>query len=203
MHYHKICRTAEDVLFHWSNFCLTNEEPGLQGKWRRRSVYLMWSKDSGAKERARTKPQGKLVRGDQVIECSGWTTSQARTGVRLDERALQQERVREKESAGCRSGEKQSRTKLVCSEKEVEARFRTKERSRLTQVFAAWLDGERQWWRRAGRPDQQNLRACERRRGERERERELQEDAWQKKPLKSGSWNYSHRNCRGEATKPQ
>ena len=37
----------------------------------------------------------------------------------------------------CRSGDKQSRSKLVYREREVDAGIRTKERSRLTQVFAA------------------------------------------------------------------
>lgn len=50
------------------------------------------------------------------------------------ESTVQQERARERD---CRSGDKQSRSKLVYREREVDARLWTKGRSRLTQAFAA------------------------------------------------------------------
>lgn len=67
MRFHKICRTAEDVLLHWSNFCLTIEGPGLQGRSRRGvREFGRAPKIAQQKEGQKTvAPRGGLVRGGE------------------------------------------------------------------------------------------------------------------------------------------
>ena len=72
-----------DQTFVWRTKSLDFKEGEEEGQSIGRDPKIVGKGAKGGAE----KPQGVLVRGYQVIKPSGWVTSQARTGVKLDERS--------------------------------------------------------------------------------------------------------------------